>query len=117
MLPVLCGGCATIVHGNSQYVQIDSIPPGAQAFVDGVYITTPGKVLLKRGYPTQEHQIVVQKEGYKPAYATISQTLSGWLWGDLFWGILPGITVDIVTGAAFNLYPSKVTITLEPSAK
>jgi len=113
----MLAGCATIVHGNSQYVEIDSQPQGATAYVGGNYFITPAKVLLKRGYPMQDQQVLVQKEGYKPGYATISQSLSGWLWGDIIWGILPGLAVDAITGAAFNLHPAKIVVQLEPSAK
>ena len=110
-------GCATIMHGDSQYVQIKSVPSGATAYIEGNYFITPAKVLLKRGLPTHEYQVLVEKEGYKPGYGKIGQKLSGWLWGDIIWGIIPGITVDAITGAAFDLEPTQITITLEERAK
>lgn len=113
----LLNGCATIVHGDSQYIEVDSKPAGASAYINGSYFITPAKVLLKRGYPTYEYQVLVQKEGYKPGYARITQRLSGWLWGDIFWGILPGLVVDSLTGGGFNLIPARIEVVLEPSAK
>lgn len=110
-------GCATFIHGDSQYVEIDSVPQGATLYIDGNYFTTPAQVLLKRGHHIHEYQILVQKEGYKPAYAKIEQRLTGWLWGDIFWFIIPGILVDTINGAAFNLKPQEITVTLEESAK
>lgn len=110
-------GCATIMHGDSQYVEINSVPSGATAHIEGNYFITPAKILLKRGYSLHEYQILVQKEGFKPGYAKISQKLSSWLWGDIIWGIIPGITVDAITGAAFDLTPKQITVNLEESAK
>lgn len=105
------------MHGDSQYVEINSVPAGATAYVGGNYFITPAKVLLKRGYPAQEYQILFQKEGFKPGYAKIGQKLSGWLWGDIIWGIIPGITVDAITGGAFDLYPQQISVNLQESAK
>lgn len=105
------------MHGDSQYIKINSVPNGATAYIEGNYFITPAKVLLKRGYPMHEYQIVVQKEGFKPGYAKIEQKLSGWLWGDIIWGIIPGIAVDAITGAAFDLYPEQITVNLEGSVK
>ena len=114
---LLCSGCATIMHGTYQYVEIKSQPAAATAFVNGEAVITPAKVLLKRGFPTQEYQVLLEKDGYKPGYAKINQKLSGWLWGDIIWGILPGIAVDALSGAAFDLYPKQVMVNLEESAK
>jgi hypothetical protein len=110
-------GCATIMHGDSQYIEINSEPQAATAYVDGNYFTTPATVLLKRGHHIHKYQIRVQKEGYKPAYATVELRLSKWLWGDIIWLVVPGVLVDAITGAAFNLYPSQITVRLEESAK
>jgi len=109
--------CATIMHGDSQYVEVNSTPSGATAYIEGNSFLTPARILLKRGYPAHEYQILVQKEGFKPAYAKIEQNLSAWLWGDIIWGIIPGIVVDTITGAAFELYPDKISVQLEESAK
>lgn len=105
------------MHGDSQYVEINSQLSGASAYIEGNYFITPAKVLLKRGYPMHEYQILVQKEGYKPGYAKIYQKLSGWLWADIIWGIIPGITIDAITGAAFDLVPKQITVNLEGSTK
>ena len=57
-------GCATIMHGDSQYVEINSVPEGASLYIDGNYFTTPAAVLLKRGHHFHEYQLLVEKEGY-----------------------------------------------------
>jgi hypothetical protein len=117
ILTIFVSGCATIMHGRSQYVQVDSVPSGASVYVEGNTFITPAKILLKRGAPMHEYQLLLQKEGFKPGYAKIGQKPSGWLWGDILWGIIPGITVDFLTGAAFDLYPHQVSVNLEQSVK
>ncbi|MFC1804769.1 PEGA domain-containing protein [Candidatus Omnitrophota bacterium] len=113
---LLLSGCATIMHGDSQYVEIDSYPQGATAYIDGTYHVTPAKVLLKRGHPMKDYTILLEKEGYKPGYAKVEQKLSAWLWGDIVWAIVPGVAVDLLTGGAFKLRPQRVTVELEESA-
>lgn len=118
-LVFMLSGCATIMHGDSQYVNIDTDPKDASIQIQGQggRFTAPARILLKRGYPMQEYQILVEKEGYKPGYAKITQKLSAWLWGDIIWGIIPGIAIDMITGAAFDLKPAEITVELEESIK
>ena len=107
------------MHGDSQEIQINTVPQGASVHIQGEGITAvaPTKLILKRGYPMKEYSILVQKEGYKPGYATIKQKPSAWLWGDIIWAIIPGVAVDMITGGAFDLTPEKITVQLEESAK
>lgn len=113
----LLSGCATIINSDSQYVSINSQPPGASVYLEGNYFITPAKVLLKRGHPMKDLQLIFQKEGYKPAYANIEQRPSGWLWLNIFNGVIPGVTIDFITGGAFNLTPSEISVKLEEAAK
>lgn len=117
VLVVFLSGCATIMNGDSQFVRINSQPEGAKVFVAGNYFITPAEVLLKRGYPMHEYQLLFEKEGYKPGYARIEQRLSKWLWGDIIYAVIPGVAVDFITGGAFKLYPKEISVKLEPSVK
>ena len=54
------GGCATLMRGDKERVQIKTEPPGANLIADGQSYTTPAQVTLKRK-PT--HDITVAKEG------------------------------------------------------
>lgn len=116
-LTFFLSGCATFIHGDSQYISINSNPAGASVYIEGATFITPAKVLLKRGYPMKDFQLLFQKEGYKPGYAKIEQKSSGWLWLNVLNGMIPGATVDFITGGAFNLYPTEIVVTLEESAK
>jgi len=45
----LAVGCATIIHGSSQDIDISSAPDQAEVWIDGARMgTTPTKVSLKR---------------------------------------------------------------------
>lgn len=110
-------GCATLVNSGSQYVNINSDPKGASVYIEGKTYITPTKVFLKRGLPMKEYQLLFEKQGYKPAYAKIEQTISGWVWLNILNGLIPGMTIDFITGGAFNLIPVDITVTLEKSAK
>ncbi len=58
---VIASGCATIVNGSTERVEIASDPPGAMAKVDGIPIgTTPTSIDLKRGEP---HSVTIEKDG------------------------------------------------------
>lgn len=105
------------MHGDSQYVVINSQPPGATIQVAGRHFITPTRVLLKRGLPKDARQVIVEKEGFKPVYAEFNRKYSPWLWGDIMWGIIPGIAVDTLTGGAFDLYPQQLVVQLQESAK
>ena len=114
---LLLSGCATIMHGDSQYIVINSQPSEARIRVAGKSYITPTRVLFKRGLPIQEYQILAEKEGSRPATAKINRRYSSWLWGDILWGVIPGIAIDTLTGAAFDLYPDQLTVNLQESAK
>ena len=114
MMALALAGCATIVHrGGKQRVLINSVPPGATATIDGVIkIQTPGEVKLKRG---KDHVVVIEKEGYQPGQTLIDREFSGWVIGNIAFGGLIGLAVDFGTGAAWNLEPETVTVTLTPA--
>jgi hypothetical protein len=87
----LLNGCATIVHGPYQDVQIVSNPPGATAtittqgsqrgpnFKDDKkqVVTTPAVVRLQRD---NDYRVEMEKPGYKLATTQIVSEYD-WLWG------------------------------------
>lgn len=109
-------GCATIAHGTSTSVRINSVPQGATAIVGGKTIIIPNKVILKNN---QRYTIIFKKDGYEDTYFTIDKQPSGWVWaniplgvGTLGLGAFIGITIDNATGGAFKLVPKNVNVTL-----
>jgi hypothetical protein len=115
-----CGGgllvaaCATIMQGSSQEVSIASTPTGARLFLDGVESgKTPFVASLKR---KDKHVIRIELEGYQPFEMALGRGTSGWVWGNIVFGGLPGLAVDAITGGMYKLKPEEVQATLAQSA-
>jgi hypothetical protein len=111
LLPL--AGCATLMHGPTQQVNIQTIPPGAECRVSGLVITAPGVVQLSREEDVQ--QIVCEMPGYQAAGAAVRRATSPALVGNIFFGIVPGLVVDFMTGAAGELEPGVVLLRLDRS--
>ena len=124
-LPLICS-CATIVRSNSQMVGFSSTPSNANVIVyyerqvpmnkgnnrdlmtiqDELYCTTPCSLNLPR--KNEIYRVIIDKEGYSSGSATLVQSLSGWLWGNIFFGGIIGLIVDINAGGAYDLKPAYV---------
>ena len=104
-------GCATIIHGTTQQVRIESVPAAATARVGAQTVTTPAEVRLARD---SSYDVAFEKPGFMPARSHIGQTTSGVLWANLLLGGIIGMIVDSSTGAAYDLDPSTVSVTLLP---
>jgi len=106
-------GCATVFHGTSTAVRINSVPPGATAMVGGKTVITPSTVSLKNN---QTYQIVFTKDGYEDAYYLIDKYMSGWIWSNLCLYIAYpiGMWIDGKTGGLYKLVPTEANVTLIP---
>lgn len=109
ILTVSTSGCATIVHGRSQDVALASTPPGATVKIDGVQTTTPGKVTLRRD---QDYNATFEKEGYSTRQVKIEKEGSWWLLGNIIFGGIIGLIIDLAAGGAYDLEPDSVDIDL-----
>ncbi len=109
-------GCATVLHGTTQQVRFESMPPAATAHVGVQTVTTPGDLSLSR---KSAYDVEFEKPGYLPAHSHIGQVSSGAVWGNLLLGGIIGMIVDSSNGAAYNLDPGTVSVTLlpEPTAE
>jgi len=124
-LVLLGGGCASILHSGNRNLTINTDPAGAKATIaklggETVAIqTTPCTVSLdpKRGYfKGQAYQLRLELPGYRTAEVTLQPTLSGWYWGNIVFGGLIGmVAVDPVTGAMWNIEPSRIEQKLSPA--
>ena len=56
----------------------------------------------------QSHKVRIELAGYKPYEVALTQKLNGWLFGNIFFGGLIGIVVDISDGAAYALTPNHI---------
>ncbi|NIA21416.1 MAG: PEGA domain-containing protein [Anaerolineaceae bacterium] len=110
---LLCAapGCATIMHGRTQTISITSDPPGATARVGPSTIVTPGQVTLDTN---KSYTVTFEMPGYAMSSAVISKKASGWLWGNILIGGIPGLIIDLASGSANRLRPEVVHARLQP---
>ncbi len=124
-LAALSTGCASIVKGGTQTVQIKSTPSAAAVKVIDMNANeevefsgiTPATVNLQKGagmFKSGKYKVVIEKENYQPYEVILEGTASGWyLAGNLvFGGLIGWIIVDPATGAMWNLTPAEVDGTL-----
>lgn len=108
-------GCATIVHSEYQMIRVESDPPGCRVTVDNVDSgRTPCEIEVPR---RNEHFLVVHAPGYQDKTIRLEQhfapvtALDICIPGCVIWG-----AIDFVTGAAWNLEPSLIHVTMEPAS-
>ena len=106
-------GCATIVNGTSQKIQVTSEPVGATVLVDEISsCSTPVKLRLER---RRDHTIVFSKDGYESQTIKLVHVISEAVAGNtLCWGPL-GWAFDICAGTQYKLQPSPVHVVLKQS--
>lgn len=115
---VLLGGfafaltaCATIMQGSSQEVSISSTPTGAKVLIDGMdQGVTPVAARLRR---KDQHTVRIELAGYKPYELKFTRATSGWVWGNIVFGGIPGLAVDAITGGLYKLRPEQVEASLQ----
>lgn len=104
-------GCASIVNGRSEDVSINTSPSEADCYVGGTKYRSPAKASLKR---KNDYDVKCEKEGYSPATAQIKSKTSGWVWGNIAFGGIIGLVVDVGTGGAYKLRPNELSLALAP---
>ncbi|WP_414447469.1 hypothetical protein AB4851_12560 [Burkholderia sp. 22PA0099] len=115
LVALFTSGCAAIVGGTSEPVSVDA-RSGTGDTVDGAncklqnskgiwYLTTPGSVVVHRAYG--DMQISCTKPGEVFDDARSKSKVRGWIFGNLLFGGLPGLIIDIATGAGYD-YPTVI---------
>jgi len=105
-------GCATIMQGSTQQINVSSLPPGATVLVDGgLRFTTPAVLELSR---KDAHQIEISLDGYHPEVVDLRPVTSNMVAGNFIVGGLIGYAVDQSTGGAMRLVPEVVQVNLRP---
>ena len=133
LIGVMTSGCATMIHGKTQTIDIATEPSGATVKIYGVNtepngaivkvigqpITTPGSVELARhdGYT-----VLISKDGYKTARINLGQKLSPAEYPDICLCVLLfpigfiAPYIDDKNGASFDLTPASVDLVLKRKA-
>jgi hypothetical protein len=111
LFAISVSSCSTIVNGSKQGVTINSTPDAADIWIDGIKVgVTPAQVKLKRG---KDHIVEIKKTGYQTARVTTDGSITGWFWGNLICGGIPGGAVDLITGNAYDIDPEVISVELQ----
>ena len=113
-LAALCAvtqsGCATIIHGHDQTVEVRSAPEGATVVVDGRNVgVTPLSTDLRRGKP---HVVEVSKDGYLTETVMTTTKANSTTALNAVIGGGAGLLIDFATGAATNVTPNAIAVNL-----
>ena len=112
------GGCATIVHGTTQTVAINTPgAPGAtctltSSSIGTQSVTTPGIVTLAKG--SSSVAVRCSKECYNDGSGVLASNVDGIAAGNIVFGGVIGGGVDAATGA-LNQYAPQVDVILTPN--
>jgi len=116
-------GCASIIHGGSQAVDIRSTPSQAEVKVYDeknrlvVVGETPCSLELSRNtgyFSSASYTVLIRKEGYEEHRASLASRVSKWyIYGNILGGAVVGwVIVDPWAGGMWYLEPEQVTATL-----
>lgn len=110
-LLITANSCATIISGRSQNLPVTSVPTGAIVTIAGQKQITPATFLLDK---RQEYVVRVEKEGYESVEIVLKKGISGWVFGNIIFGLygIIGVIIDIATGSASKFEPSKIEANL-----
>lgn len=110
---LLIAGCATIMEGKTQKVTFNSVPSGADVYLNGKHLgKTPLTVTLDK--PKEDGQLKFSKKGYKDIEIVASKKMSSWLLGNIIFGGTFGTSTDYASGAIYEYQPNNFQVTLEP---
>lgn len=105
-------GCATILDGSHQQVQVTSNPPGAQVRLDGAEVgSTPCRIAVDRGV---DHTVSVAHSSGQQRTAQLRHSVqAGWVILDILCGLIP-LIIDAATGAWHGISPDPLHIEFGP---
>lgn len=108
---VLSTSCATMVHGPLQKFVVTSDPKVAAVYVDGKHFgQTPIVIRMSR---KKNHLLELKLDGYQTYQLSLKRKLDDWFFGNIVFGAVPGIAIDLLTGSIFKLTPKDIYPTLQ----
>ena len=125
----LLTGCATIVGDDTQLVQVNSDPAGADFQIkdDAGRVVAQGKtpqaVTLAKSdgsyFGKKNYQVTLSKDGYSAVTLPIKASANGWYIGGniVFGGLIGWLAVDPFNGGMYTLKPKETNAILAPQAK
>ena len=115
---IAASGCATIVSGSGQSVQIDSTPSNAIVNINNFEQgQTPVRVNLDRAQKVAS--VEIELPGFEPEKIELKRSVNGWVWGNIVFGGIIGVVIDATTGAMYThkLPSSGAVVEVPASAK
>jgi len=110
---ILISGCATIMEGKTQSVTFNSVPSGADVYLNGKHLgKTPLSLTIDK--PKENGQLKFSKKGYKDIEIAANKKMSSWLLGNIIFGGTFGTSTDYASGALYEYEPNNFQVTLEP---
>lgn len=106
-------GCASIVSGTKQPVAVNTTPAGDADCVlkndKGSWEVshTPGSVVVHRSRKPLD--VTCQEKGYKTAEVEVKSKTKKMAMGNVVFGGVVGVGVDVANGAAFQ-YPANIDV-------
>jgi len=99
---------ATLIHGTTQNIVVDSNPAGASVYVDGQIMgTTPVTLTLKKN---KFKTIEIRKKCYKKVDITLQKSMDPVAILNIFWDLS---TTDLLTGAISEYTPNHYFVNLQ----
>jgi hypothetical protein len=116
LLPILSARCATVAHGTTQSIQVDSNPPGAEVALSCVQGSIPNvgstPVTVEVQRKSKSCALAIAKDGYIPVTVPLHRTFSGAYVGNLLVGGVVGLVADAASGAMYKQGPSRIRVDL-----
>lgn len=106
-------GCATLLSGSEQRVELRVDPPDTRVLVDGrLRRVGTGSIEVRRDV----RRIRFEREGYEPREFSFVERMNGDVWWNLalVGGFWIGFLVDMATGAIDELSPTELAVALRP---
>jgi hypothetical protein len=111
------GGCATVVTGTSQTINVTTEPSAAACQLArrgaslGIVNPTPGSLKVEKS--SDDIDITCRKKGYLDASARLPSTFQGWTLGNIVIGGVIGVAIDASSGAMHE-YQGSFQMNLSP---
>jgi hypothetical protein len=102
--------CATIISGRNQDLPVVSNPSGAIVTIGSTKQMSPATFTLDRRQSV--YVVRVEKEGYEAVEITLKKGVNGWVFGNIVFGGIIGLVIDIANGSASKFTPDEVEVNL-----
>ena len=108
---LVLAGCASVLSGKKQNINVDSNVQGASVYINGVKVgVTPFSGQIDR---TQTANLRVSKEGYRDKSLELNVGIEPVFWANIISGGPFASTTDYSTGSMWRVTPNIYNIDLQ----